>query len=405
MTSRRKVYGFLALVAILASAGYFLNRYFSADSRAAQANSKPAAEKQKPGQEATPVELAIAARGQISSFISSTTNLRALREVDIASQAEGPVREVLAEEGDFVKAGQVLCRLDDTQLQIRLQTAKQRLAQARLQGEKANVRQEKASVQIKNGREDLQRYQKLYEQKLVSQRDVALLEYKIEELEHDARVSSSESKELTHRVEELEAEIAQVNLEISRSQIKAPFSGYITQRSVNLGQTIRTMESLFKLSDFSPLYAEVFLAEAEAVRVKPDQGVAVRLGADPNKQATARVWRLSPVVDQSTGTVKVTVELSGASPQFRPGAFVRVEIKTDTRPDAVLIPKRALIEEDSEHFVYLAKGESAERVKVGLGYQQNDQIEILKGVKVGDKVVVAGQGALKRGGKIKVVRS
>ncbi len=404
MTSRRKVYGFLALVIILAGAGYSLNRYFSADSRSAQANSKPAAEKQKPGQEATPVELATAARGQISSFISSTTNLRALREVDIASQAEGPVKEVLAEEGDFVKTGQVLCRLDDTQLQIRLQTARQRLAQARLQGEKADVRQEKSDMQIKNSREDLLRYTKLYDEKLVSERDVALLKYKIEELEHDARVSSSESKELTHRVEELEAEIAQVNLEISRSQIKAPFSGFITQRSVNLGQTIRTMESLFKLSDFSPLYAEIFLAEGEAVRVKPGQAVAVALGADANKQATARVWRLSPVVDQSTGTVKVTVELSGAGPQFRPGAFVRVEIKTDTRSDAVLIPKRALIEEDREHFVYLAKGESAERVKVGLGYQHNDQIEILKGVKAGDKVVVAGQGALKRGGKIKVVR-
>ncbi len=405
MTSRRKVYGFLVLVALLAAAGYFLNSYFSADSRSAQANSKPAAEKQKPGQEATPVELATAARGKVSSFISSTTNLRALREVDVASQAEGTVREVLAEEGDFVKAGQVLCRLDDTQLQIRLQTAKQRLAQARLQSEKADVRQEKSSMQIKNGREDLLRYTKLYDEKLVSERDVALLRYKIEELEHDERVSSSESKELTHRVEELEAEIAQVNLEVARTQIKAPFGGYITQRNVNLGQSIRTMEALYKLSDFSPLHAEVFLAEAEAARVKPNQEVGIRLGADDTKLATARVWRLSPVVDQSTGTVKVTVELSGAGPQFRPGAFVRVEIKTDTRPDAVLIPKRALMEEDREHFVYLAKGESAERVNVSLGYQQNDQVEILKGVKVGDKVVVAGQGALKRGGKIKVVRS
>ena len=77
----------------------------------------------KPDKEATPVELALVKRGEIAAFLSSTANLRALREVTVSTQAEGIVQKVLAEEGDFVKEGQVLCLLDDTQVRIKLQLA------------------------------------------------------------------------------------------------------------------------------------------------------------------------------------------------------------------------------------------------------------------------------------------
>ncbi|HXK59052.1 MAG TPA: efflux RND transporter periplasmic adaptor subunit [Acidobacteriota bacterium] len=402
MRLRVKVYGFLALVALLAIGGYLA---YQMKSGTAQASNQAAEPGKKPGQDtAVPVELAEAVSGQISSFLVSTTNLRALRDVDVASQIEGVVKSIEAEEGDFVEAGEVLCRLDDTQLKIRLQTAEQRLAQARLQLEKGRVRQEKTEVQIKNGREDLERYKRLYEDKLVSVRDVALLEYKVEELEHDQRVSSSETRELSHRVEELEAEIAQVNLEISRTLIRAPFSGYIVERMVDLGQVVRNLAPVFKLSDFSPLFADVHLAETEAGQVRPNQSAIIRLGSKLSEQVPAHVARISPVVDQSSGTVKVTVEMKKAQGAFKPGAFVRVEIKTDTRENAVLIPKRAVLEEDGQHFVYVAEKDNANRVAVDLGYQRDDQVEVLTGLKPGQQVVVAGQGALKKGSKIRVIK-
>jgi membrane fusion protein (multidrug efflux system) len=402
MSLRIKVYGFLLLAFALVGGGYLA--YVKYGGTSAQANSKPADDK-KQGQDNVPVELATATSGPISYYLVSTANLRALREVEVASQAEGVIRDLDVEEGDFVKAGQRLCRLDDTDLLIRLQTAEQRLAQAKLQLEKGKVRQEKAAVQIKNGREDLVRYQRLYDERLVSERDVALLRYRIEELEHDQRVSSSETLELGHRVEELEAEIAQVNLELSRTEVKAPFSGFITQRSANLGQMVRNMDSLFRLGDFSPLHAEVFLGEAEAERVKPDQEAMIRLGADLSQQASARVARISPIVDQATGTVKVTVETRSAQGAFKPGAFVRVEIKTDTRGSAILVPKKAIIEEDGAYYLYIADKDTANRVQVQLGYQKDDLVEITRGVKAGQKIVVAGQGAIKKGSKIKEVRS
>jgi RND family efflux transporter MFP subunit len=117
-----------------------------------------------------------------------------------------------------------------------------------------------------------------------------------------------------------------------------------------------------------------------------------------------KVERIAPIVDQATGTVKITVELP-ASQGFRPGAFVRVDIRTDTKPDAVLIPKRALLEEDGRYYVYIAHQESAKRTEVNIGYQTDGMVEILNGVQAGQNIVVAGQGALKENSKIKVVRS
>jgi membrane fusion protein (multidrug efflux system) len=82
-----------------------------------------------------------------------------------------------------------------------------------------------------------------------------------------------------------------------------------------------------------------------------------------------------------------------------------VNVQTDTRGDAILIPKKAVLEEDGEHYVFVANGETAKRVKVSLGYEWTGQVEIRQGVSAGQKVVVAGQGSLKDGGKIKVIQS
>lgn len=400
MSLRIKVYGAIALVILLAIAGYLYKSQPALFGVVAQAKSTQPEKKEK---EATPVELATANKSPISAFVSSTANIRALRDIAVASQVEGIVAKVSAEEGDFVNEGQVLCTFDDTQVKIRLQLAEEKLAQARFQIEKAKIRQEKAKAQIGHTQIEFERYEKARKEGLVSDKEVAAYRYKLEELVHDEKVVGSEIRELNHRVGELEGEIAQTKLELSRMQIKAPYAGYITQRAVNLGQRVRALDPLFNLGSFSPLYADVFLSERDTKLVKPNQTATLRLGADDTATVQGNVERISPIVDQATGTVKITIAFQPA-PNFRPGAFVRVEIKTGTRSDAVLIPKRAIIEEDGSSYVYVAGGDSAKRTQVELGYQSNGMVEVRTGVNPGQKVVVAGQGALKEGSKIRVIQ-
>jgi membrane fusion protein, multidrug efflux system len=402
MTLRVRVYGVLALLALLGGAVYLYKAKPAWLPGVAHAKAAPDTNKDKKDKDATPVELATANRGAISSFVSSTANIRALRDVAVSTQTEGLVDKLFAEEGDFVKEGQVLCSLDDTQLKIKLQLAEEKLAQARLQMEKARIRTEKAGAQMGHTQVELERYQKALKEGLVSDKEVAAYRYKFEELAHDQKVAAYETNELKHRMSELEAEIAQSQLDISRTQIRALFAGFITLRSVNIGQRVRALDPMFNIGAFSPLYADVHISERDARTVRPNQAAAVHLGSDDASTISGRVERLSPIVDQSSGTVKVTVAFD-PKPGFRPGAFVRVDIKTDTKADAVLIPKRAIIEEDGQSYVYIAHQDTAKRNKVDLGYQSEGTVEIRRGVDVGQKIVVAGQGALKEGAKIKVL--
>jgi membrane fusion protein (multidrug efflux system) len=171
---------------------------------------------------------------------------------------------------------------------------------------------------------------------------------------------------------------------------------------VNIGQRLRPNDSLFNLGAFSPLFADVHLSEKDTRAVRTGQAATVRLGSDDSAAVQGRVERISPIVDQASGTVKVTVAME-PQPGFRPGAFVRVEIRTDTKADAIVIPKRALVEEDGQNYVFIANKDTAKRTKVALGYQREGMVEIREGVAAGQSVVVAGQGALKEGGKIKVL--
>ncbi len=404
MNIRVKVYGFIAILVLALGAWYVAAKYYPGDD-VAKADSEADGGKGDAEEASVPVQLETARKGPISAFLTSTSNLRPLRDVVLTSQATGVVKKVLVEEGDRVENGRLLCLLDDTELLIRLKLTEQKQAQARLQLEKAHIRERKAQIQIANTKVELSRKEDAYADKLVSEEEVATLRYRVQELEQDEQVAASEVREFGHRVEELTAEGEQVELEVSRTRILAPFRGYITHRTVEIGQTVRNLDALFRLGAFSPLFADVHLSEREASRINPGQTAMVSLGSAGTDRIQGKVIRISPIVDDATGTVKVTVNLSPSGKSFKPGAFVRVDIETDTRLEALLIPKRALLEEDGQDFVFVVQGTTADRRKIKLGYSDDQDVEVRNGVSPGDRVVVAGQGNLTQGAKVRIVGS
>jgi len=398
---RTWVYLFVALVV---AAGFGL-RYFSKNF-AFDIRPKNAAEAAPNGNansdEPTPVRTVAATRGSVDASVDATANLRALRNITILSRSEGVVQRVAAEEGDFVRSGQILCQLDDRELQVDLELARQRLAQTRVQLESAQIVREKMQTQVVAKKTDLKRNEDALAEGLVSDTDVALVRNQLAELSHDERSQEASVRENQFRVEELQAEIEKVELRIAHAKVTAPFTGTIVKRSIDLGQSVRASDELFDLAAFSPLYADVFLSEAESRAVKPGQVASISL--DISQAAVAgRIVRISPVVDDETGTVKVTAEIQSPTAQFRPGAFVRVNIKTDTVLDAVLIPKSAVIERDGETFVFVTDNDVAHKKTVQLGYEDGASVEVRAGLGQGELVVVAGQGSLEEGEKTSTV--
>lgn len=352
------VSGAIVLVLALAGGGFAVYQ-----AKAKSATAAPAKENGKNGKEKAPVPVNIAAvaLAPISSYISSTANLVAENEVKIVAEAEGRVERLLVEEGYLVPQGATLASL------VR--------GDAQMAAEKARVRAANASVAYRRAKD-------LFEKGLMNQVDY-------EKATMEKNVADQERNEAEWR--------------LSKTTIRAPFGGRVTARMINQGQHVRPGEALFTLTDYDPLIARIFLPERDVIALQEGRDVRLTLRAANEVSFRGRIRQISPVVDTSTGTVKVTVEAVNPPAVVRPGAFVTVDIVRETKPSAIRIPREAVVRELREAHVFVMEGNVAKRRDVTLGIEEGDYIEALSGVKPGDKVIVAGQGALKDGSLIKVM--
>jgi membrane fusion protein (multidrug efflux system) len=322
------------------------------------------AEKGEGGEEAeketpVPVEVVALSRGQIESVLRSTTNLEAESAVEVYSQAARLVRELLVEEGDKVRKDQVLLRLQDDE---------QRSALAKVK-----------SQHDKTFRE-YERQKRLFENDLIS-----------EEVFNNA----------TYEMDQLKISLEDAERELSYTEVKAPFSGTITGRHVNIGDQVTVGQHLFDLVDFDSIVARIYVPEKDLPRLRPGQTAWVTTqGGGEAKRGSVK--RISPVVDPQTGTVKVTVAFDGGQ-DVRPGMYVDVNLVTEIHEDALLIPKRALIYDQDQVFVYrLGEERRVERLLLQPILQDKENVEPAGGFQVGDEIVVAGQAGLKNNALVRL---
>jgi RND family efflux transporter MFP subunit len=113
---------------------------------------------------------------------------------------------------------------------------------------------------------------------------------------------------------------------------------------------------------------------------------------------------VNPVVERANGTFKVTLEVRDPQGFLRPGNFARVRLRTGSHADVLVVPQRAMVSEDGESFVFVARGDTVARVPVRIGAVSGDTAQVLDGLAAGDRVVTVGQGGLKQGARIKPVR-
>lgn len=329
------------------------------ESAAAPADTPSAGAPERPP---APVATQVAAKGSIASYYVTTATLEAERTAPVLARVEGVVRAIEREEGDAVAQGGVLARLEGEDYQYRLDQAAARTAQLRGQHERLK----------------------------------AMLQKEL--------VTAEEFETVKHDLEAAEAEENLARLTLSRAVVRAPFAGRVVRRAVDVGQPAPVGTVLFELADMDPLLARVYVPSKEFKRLAQDQTVELALDGS-GAQLEGRIRLVSPVIDPSSGTIKVTVEIPTYPPHTRPGDFAQVSIVTERHDDAILVPRIAVVEDGQERVVFLAQGDKAARRVVKVGFERNANAEILEGVTAGDVVVVKGQHALKDGQSIKVLES
>ena len=309
---------------------------------------------------AVPVEVTTASRRTISSFIETNGTLEAENEVDLVARVSAPIVALHVEEGDLVQAGQLLARLDD--LETRVQT-------------------EIARVGLAETRQAYERAQQLHAEDLISSEDY---------------------ERATSAYDAAKAQLKASEIQLEFTELRAPFSGRIVRRYVDRAEQVSVNTPVYRLSDFDPLLCPIQMPERDLPRLRLGQQAWLSVEAWHDERFAATVLRISPIIQAETGTFKVTLELRHGG-RLRPGMFARVFVETETREDALVVPKAALSLESIGDTVYVAADGKASRREVELGFRQGDLVEIVRGVSEGEQVVVVGQDGLSEGTPLQIL--
>ena len=313
-----------------------------------------------PKVEAVPVEVAKVGRHPISASYSGTANLEAPGEAQVVAKTSGVMVQLLAEEGDQVRAGQVLARIDGNR--VRLEAQRQLATVHKLEN-------------------NFRRSQELAARKLVS---------------------AESSDQIRYDLESARAGYELARLELSYTNITAPISGVVAQRMVKPGNLIGLNAPVFRIVNNAHLEGVLNAPEHELSRLKVGLPLRMVVDAVPGKVFVGKVDRISPVMDSNSGTFRVVCAFDNA-PELRPGMFGRIEVVYDQRTDALTVPRIALLEDEGEPAVYLVRGNKVRRVTVKLGYTNGELAEIKSGLHEGDSVVTAGKVAIRDGTEIQVI--
>lgn len=325
----------------------------------AMAKGKDGADK---GPEAVPVEVAAASRRPIAASYTGTAPLEARGESQVVAKTSGVALAVLVEEGQFVRAGQPLVRLDAS---------------------RAALQAAQTAAQMRKLEANYQRSLTLSQQKLISANDIDTLRFDLENARAANRLA---------------------NLELSYANVVAPISGVIAERKIKTGNFVQINTPIFRIVDTSRLEATLNVPEREVATLRAGLPVDLQVDALPGRQFRGTIDRVAPVVDSGSGTFRVICAFGGGG-VLQPGMFGRIRIDYDQRTDALVVPRVALLDDEGDPAVYAVRGGKAARVALKLGYIDGQWAEVRQGLKEGDQVVTAGKVALREGSAVQVVNA
>jgi RND family efflux transporter MFP subunit len=351
---------------------------------------------------------AIAGGAGGSSVLDATGYVTARREATVSAQITGTVAQVLIEEGDHVKEGQVIGRLEDT-----AQRAALAQAQAQLHSAQALLVQDQA--QLAQSVRDVQRDEDLVKRNLVSQQAVEQARTQVES--QQAQLESQRKQ-----IDLAAANVRSAQVQLDYCTVRAPFDGVVIAKAAQVGEIVSplsagggfTRTGIGTLVDMDSLEIEVDVNEAYINRVQPQQRVQSVLNAYPDWQIPSHVIAIIPTADRSKATVKVRIGLDVKDSRIVPDMGVRVSFLEDrgaapaaAAPAAagVMIPNAAVRREGEQDIVFVVSDHRAQRRTVTLGAPSGDSRRVLAGVSPGEQVIVDAPATLKDGAAVREATS
>ena len=310
---------------------------------------------------AVPVEVALVERRTVSSYLETNGSLEAENDIYIVARTQGPIVELIAEEGMRFVKDEVMLKIEETESRAQVEIGKVALKEATRAHDRAKAARTNEIIS-----------QEVY--------DTALAQF-----------------------ESAQAQLKGSEILYEYTTVRAPFDGIVVDRQIKLAEMVTVNQQLFRFSQFNPLLVKVQVPEKELSRLQTGQKAFLNVEAWPDERFDAEVLRVSPVVDPTTGTIRVTLQVSTRE-KLSPGMFASVFLVVDTHEDATVMPKRALSIESLTDTVFVVNGAQAERRDISLGYAETLAVEVLSGLNVGEQVIVVGQDGLTDGTPVQILK-
>ncbi|MEA2206446.1 MAG: hypothetical protein QOE77_3222 [Blastocatellia bacterium] len=357
-------------------------------------------------------------------FFEASGSLAANEQTDVAPSIAGKVVAIGVDLGSFVKRGQMIVRLDPVDSQLRLEQAQAQLAQTQ-----AAVRQAEAKIGIRPGQnfdptrvpevsaarvalelaeKQLQRAEKLVESGDVSRSSYDQFKAQRDSLREQYEVALSQARQNFAAVQVARTNVANAQAQVGLAQrslsyalVYSPINGYVSDRSVDLGEYVSPTTKVATVVSINPLRARIDIPEQAIGIIRVGESVSVTVSAFTDRAFAGRIARISPNVTATSRTLTVEAEVNNDDGVLKPGQFATVKILQPQSSPAVLVPARAVHTEAGSSRVFVIKNGHAEQRLVQLGQTEGDLIEIKGGVAAGELVATSNVEALSDGIAIK----
>jgi RND family efflux transporter MFP subunit len=338
---------------------------------------------------------------EAGAVLQATGYVTARRQATVSAQITGTLTAVLIEEGDHVKQGQVLARLDDSGY-------KANLAAARAQADAAQAQVAQYQAQLAQSVHDAARLQSLVARGLVSEQSAEQAQTQVNSLRAQLGSQQQQAKSA-----DAQANVAKVNFDYT--VVRAPFSGVVTTKDAQVGEIISplsagggfTRTGVGTIVDMESLEIDVDVNEAYIGRVKPGMPAEAVLDAYPDWKIPAHVVAIVPTADRGKATIKVRVALEKKDARVVPDMGARVSFleekqsATATAPQGVLVPAAAIVQRDGRSVVFVLGGDAVHQRAVSPAAQAYGELRLLPAaVKPGDSVVVSPPAELHDGSAV-----
>lgn len=365
----------------------------------------------------------------ISDVATYTGEVKASESVSISAKVSATAKAVNVEIGDYVNAGDILLVMDDTDYRTQYNQASAAYNQAVAQynsitngtAQQTSLQLESslnaAKIEYNNAKTNYENHKILYDNGAISKSayDAAYTRYENAQLNLNTAqknytlatdvVLGENAAAAKAAVESANVQVEAAQNAINNTVIYAPISGYIASRNTNEGQMVAPGVEIFSIKSTDTVDIEINVTESVVSNLQAGDRVAVAVKSVSEEKISGTISNIAATKDAYTGMYQVIVEVDGINTELKDGMIADVELTLDETSEAVVIPAEAILEDtDGNKYVYIAKGDKAERADIETGITNDTYTEVVSGVSEGDKIIVSGKEYLsEKNNAIKIV--